>query len=82
MYQKHEDGTLHYYPAIVTENEAGYHRTNWDYGTDFKLASEAVDSLNAKREINPDEVNEIVSSSFRAQRKLDEIGQRSLGMSL
>jgi hypothetical protein len=70
MTQRHDDGTVHYYPAIVTENEDGYKRTDWDYGTDFKLAQETVISLNAERGISQPEAMEIVASSmFPKSRK-------------
>jgi hypothetical protein len=64
MVVKHDDDTRHYYPAIVTENEDGYNRTNWDYGTDYKLAEEAVESLNRKRGISKEEADAIVMSSM------------------
>ena len=49
MYEKHEDGTLHYYPGIAQFQVEGYHRTNYDYGTDFALASAVTDGLNLDR---------------------------------
>jgi len=64
MTTQHADGSRHYYPAIVRENDPGYYRTDWDYGTDFHLAKRAVASLNQKRGIPPDVVSRIVMSSM------------------
>jgi hypothetical protein len=41
MVKSHPDGSRHFYPAIVTEHEPGYSPTDWDFGTNFKLAQEA-----------------------------------------
>ncbi len=65
----------HYFPAIVTAFEEGYHRTDWDYGTDFKLAAQAVEQLNRERGVNEKAAALIVASSmFPGNRiSLDEI---------
>jgi hypothetical protein len=64
MVKSHGDGSRHFYPAIVTEHEPGYNPTDWDFGTDFKLAQEAVISLNSKRGVSQAEATEIVTSSM------------------
>jgi hypothetical protein len=73
MTMKHADGTHHFYPAIVVENEAGYYRTDYDYGTDFAHAKETVDDLNRERGLSPERVIDIVTSSFRAQRAAGDL---------
>ncbi len=55
----------HYRPAIVTENEPGYHRTDYDYGTDFYRAHEAVETCNRQLGLTTSDCDEIVLSSFR-----------------
>jgi len=67
---KHDDGTHHFYPAIIVENEPGYNRTDYDYGTDYDIARKTVDSLNAEGGVDRAEVLRIVESSMRASRAI------------
>jgi hypothetical protein len=65
----------HYFPAIVTAFEPLYSQTNWDYGSDFKLAAKTVDKLNTERGVNAKAASLIVATSmFPGNRiSLDEI---------
>lgn len=63
----HPDGTRHYYPMLGAQDESGYYPTDWDYGTDFARAQEAVIALNARRGVSQDEATAIVASSMRAR---------------
>ena len=71
MTRRHNDDTIHYYPAIVREDEAGYSPTNYDYGTDFARASETVAELNKELGRSESDVLEIVASSMGAQRRAE-----------
>jgi hypothetical protein len=68
MTKRHGDGSRHFYPGIVVEDEPGYYMTDWDYGTDFAEAATAVVATNAKRGISQVEVMDILGSSMRAFR--------------
>lgn len=56
-------------PCIAVENEAGYHKTDWEYGKDKSLANEAIDSCNKGLGLTPERAAEIVASSMGAQRR-------------
>lgn len=67
---KRVDGELHYFPSIVIKDEPGHWVTDWDYGTDFKIAQEAVDNLNQRRfNFTPEQASDIVMSSMVAGKK-------------
>jgi len=68
FYEEHKDGKLHYYPGIVTENEPGYNKTDWDWGTDLEIAQQCADEYNERNGCSKQEQTEIVMSSFRASR--------------
>ena len=68
MTTQHADGTRHFYPAIVVQDQPGYYRTDWDYGTDFAEAVAAVIAANAQHGVSQVEATEIVGSSMRASR--------------
>jgi hypothetical protein len=63
MTKRHRDGTRHFYPGIVVQDEPGYYTTDWDYGTDFAEAVAAVVAANAAHGISQVEATEIVGSS-------------------
>ena len=67
--ERHKDGTFHFYPAIIYENKAGYQPTDWDWGTDFKMAQQACDEMNAERGQSRARSLEIVASSMRASNE-------------
>ena len=65
----YEDGN--FYPSIVKVNEAGHHKTDWNYGSDMALAQEAVNKLNMERYgLTPLDAERIVDSSMRLQEEL------------
>jgi hypothetical protein len=68
MTKRHDDGSRHFYPGIVVQDEPGYYTTDWDYGTDFAEAAAAVIAANAKRGISQLEATDILGSSMRASR--------------
>lgn len=59
--------TGHYTPVLVTEGEAGYHPTDYRYGTDYKAAKATVERANATMGLTHEDTLTIVASSFRAQ---------------
>ena len=63
---KDEDGG--YVPCIAVEDEPGYYRTDWNWGTDKDLAEQCVDQKNEALGINPREAFAIVLSSMAASK--------------
>jgi hypothetical protein len=68
MTKRHGDGSKHFYPGIVVEDQPGYYMTDWDYGSDFAEAAATVIATNAARGISQVGASEIVGSSMRASR--------------
>ena len=68
MTKRHADGSMHFYPGIVVEDEPGYYMTDWDYGIGFADAVAAVIAANAKRGMGQLEAMDILASSMRASR--------------
>jgi len=54
----------HYRPSIVDEDEDFHHPTDYDYGTDYARASEAVDRLNERMGFSKREAAEVVMHSM------------------
>lgn len=44
-----------YIPCIAVEGETGYHRTDWNWGSDLKLANQIADEKNAALGFTPKE---------------------------
>lgn len=42
------DENGNFIPCIAVEGESGYHKTNWQWGKDWKLAQECADDMNKK----------------------------------
>jgi hypothetical protein len=55
------------FPCIAVQNEPGYYRTDWNWGKDWKIASEACENQNAKLGLTRVEAAMIVASSIAAQ---------------
>jgi len=53
-----------YIPCIVTENEAGYHRTDWLWGKDIELARECAKQKNEALGLAAKDVDKIIVSSM------------------
>lgn len=60
---KNSEGEL--IPCIATENESGYHRTDWLWGKDIDKAEEIADMKNLAMGISRKEAARIVLSSMR-----------------
>lgn len=60
---KTEDGE--FIPCIAVEGEAGYHRTDWHWGTDLELAEKCAVKKNAALEIDEKTALVIVLSTMR-----------------
>jgi hypothetical protein len=71
-----DDGN--FVPAIVQENEAGYHLTNYDYGKDYALAEKCVEGLNTKLGLTKQDAQDIVTSSMRASNQVKRARHTSL----
>lgn len=52
-------------PCIAVEGESGYYRTDWNWGSDIKLANEIADEKNKALGFTPDEAIKIVFSTMR-----------------
>lgn len=55
-------------PCIALENEPGYYRTNWTWGTDLALAEECAAEKNSQLGLTLAEANRIVLSSMGERR--------------
>ena len=62
--RNHADGERHFYPAFVKAHEPGYTTTDWDYGTDYGAAQQAVEAFNLEHGVNTDAAVLIVTSSM------------------
>ncbi|MBV8151010.1 MAG: hypothetical protein JO101_04055 [Candidatus Eremiobacteraeota bacterium] len=62
--RQHSDGVRHFYPAFVKAFEPGFTSTDWDYGTDYPAAREAVEAYNAEHGVNRDAAMLIVTTSM------------------
>lgn len=62
-YQRRDDG-LHYIPVIIKEAVDGYSLTDWDYGTDYERAQDAIAQLNYERGYDYDQYHHIKTSSI------------------
>jgi hypothetical protein len=65
-------------PAIVQENEAGYHPTYYDWGKDFALAKKCAEDLNTRLGLTKQDVDEIITSSFKASDEVKRARHTSL----
>ncbi len=54
-----------YIPCIAEEDEQGYNRTDWNYGTDKALAQECIDELNERMDISQRDAVVIQLSTMR-----------------
>lgn len=61
--ERAEDGG--YIPCIAEEDEPGYWKTDWNWGTDLALAEQAAKEKNAALEIDEKTAFQIVLSSMR-----------------
>lgn len=66
----------HFYPSFVIENEAGHNPTDWDWGTDLQHFEKCVLRFNAERGYTEADAAAIITSSFRASRRLHARGVR------
>jgi hypothetical protein len=55
-----------YIPCIVTENEPGFNKTDWNWGTDLELARKIANEKNKKMGITEKDMWDILTSSMRA----------------
>jgi hypothetical protein len=63
----------HYEPVFVRRDVPGFNPTGYNYGTDFAHAKKLVDDLNTNLlGITPEQAEEIVGSSIRAQLRLQQ----------
>ena len=71
----HPDGERHFYPAFVKAYEPGFTATDWDYGTDYPAAQEAVATFNSEHGVNKQAALMIVTSSMfpAAPIKIEDI---------
>lgn len=58
-----------YIPCIVTENKAGFQHTDWLWGKDLELARKCAADKNEALGLTPEDVDKIITSSFRASNK-------------
>lgn len=54
-----------YIPCIAVEGERGYHRTDWTWGKDLKIAQECADKKNAMLGLSKEDALKIVFSTMR-----------------
>ena len=59
-----EDGG--YIPCIAIRNEAGFYKTDWNWGDDLEIAKQCAKDKNEAMEMSEREVAEIVLSSIGA----------------
>lgn len=69
--ERAEDGG--YIACILTEDEAGYHRTDWNWGNDLDIAKMVTEDKNNKLGLTREDVLEIDMSTWRAH-SLQRIG--------
>jgi hypothetical protein len=58
-----------YIPCIAKENEPGYWKTDWNWGTDLEQAREIAREKNAALGISPQDAWTISTSSMVASRE-------------
>ena len=51
-------------PCIVKEGEKGYYKTDWEWGTDFEIATQIANERNESMGYTPEEVNKIILRSM------------------
>lgn len=51
-------------PAIIKENERGYHLTDYDWGNDFSIAEKCMEKMNKRLGLTEDDVTNIIFSSM------------------
>ena len=61
------DGDGGYIPCIAIEGEFGYHKTDWNWGTDLDIAQKCCDEKNEKLGFSPKEAFEIVLGTMRTK---------------
>lgn len=57
-----------YIPCIAVEGESGYYKTDWNWGSDLKVANEIADEKNRAMGIEPREAMLIVLGTMRDVR--------------
>ena len=57
-----------YIPCIAVENEPGFYKTDWNWGSDLDLAWQYADEKNKAMGYTPEEVCRIVFSSMFPQK--------------
>lgn len=60
--EKGEDGG--YIPCLVKEGETGYHRTDWNWGSDLKIAEQSAKDYNKKLGLTEKEAITLVLQSM------------------
>ncbi len=61
--ERTEDGG--YIPCIAVKGETGYHKTDWNWGTDLKIAEQIADKKNELMGYTPKEAFLIVLGTMR-----------------
>jgi hypothetical protein len=55
-----------YIPCIATRNQSGFHKTDWNFGSDLAAAEQIAAQKNASAGYSQEEANDIVLSSMRS----------------
>ncbi len=59
-----------YIPCIVEENKGGFHRTDWRWGKDIKIARQCAKEKNEALELTNEDVDKIICSSMWPKQPL------------
>ena len=59
------DSDRGYIPCIAVEGEHGYHKTDWNWGSDLDIANKICDEKNEKLGYSPKEAFAIVLNTMR-----------------
>lgn len=54
-----------YIPCLAVEGERGYHRTDWHWDCDLKMARELVDDLNKRLGLTKRDADVIIAGTMR-----------------
>lgn len=53
-----------YIPCIAKENEQGYYKTDWTWGTNFEIAEECANDKNEMLGLSRNDINDIIASTL------------------
>lgn len=66
----------HWHPSLVTEGDPAPQETDYDHGTDEKVAREMCEQFNAQHGYSKEEAIAIVNSSLKMHNRQREMGVR------